>query len=124
MGGALALYLLNNASIVLHGLNEEEESFRVAVHLLKLAISMQGVYPFVLSQLRFSLSEVASSSVELNRLASSLRLRAVILEILHLMKAKISYRGLNAAIPSWGHLEKSQPPLHLSEYRVDLADQT
>jgi hypothetical protein len=23
-----------------------------------------------------------------------------------------------------GHLEKSQPPLHLSEYRVDLADQT
>jgi hypothetical protein len=23
-----------------------------------------------------------------------------------------------------GHLEKSQPSLHLSEYRVDLADQT
>jgi hypothetical protein len=25
---------------------------------------------------------------------------------------------------SYGHLEKSQPSLHLSEYRVDLADQT
>ena len=25
---------------------------------------------------------------------------------------------------TYGHLEKSQPPLHLSEYRVDLADQT
>ncbi len=27
-------------------------------------------------------------------------------------------------MPTYGHLEKSQPPLHLSEYRVDLADQT
>jgi hypothetical protein len=35
----------------------------------------------------------------------------------------LSSEGIYISV-SIGHLEKSQPSLHLSEYRVDLADQT
>jgi hypothetical protein len=56
---------------------------------------------YLLTELRSSLSEVAASSEELNRLATNMRLMAVILEIVNLMKAKFSYRVFDASIPSW-----------------------